>query len=88
MFTLCIVIYASVVSNTPAMDKCWSGLPQEKVTELVTACEDMDKDPIRTCSARKLGPSKWVLLVHELVGSGHIVLPGLPPASAGKAVKL
>ncbi len=82
MFTICYVVYASLVSNENAQWACHINQTQHDLSAAVAMCEAIDHDPIRTCSMKSLGAHKWV------VAARSMELGSTPVVSSSKAVKL
>ncbi|MDD5374448.1 hypothetical protein [Acidithiobacillus sp.] len=65
MFTICFAVYASLVAVEPTEYHCGQ-VSLTQANEMVALCKEADKDPIKTCEARKAGALKWFITVKHI----------------------
>ncbi len=65
LFTVCLSIYASLVAAEPFDYSC-QRIDIAGLTDMTNMCRDIDKDPLRTCEARRVGALKWFITIRLL----------------------
>ncbi len=68
MFTVCVIVFASLVATEPVKADCWAGKSKAQVAGFMAGCQDIAHDPFMTCEPYRLSADKWLFTVRKLEG--------------------
>lgn len=65
MFTICFFLFSSVTAVTPIKQECVVGTRKD-VAEATARCAELDRDPLTTCEAQRMGALKLYVRIRQL----------------------
>lgn len=71
MFTVCIYLFASLVSVDPVSEDCVQATKKD-VAEATAMCSALDKDPLTTCEIQRVGATKFFIRIRRIELSGPV----------------
>ncbi len=66
MFTICILMYGSLMSQYPISTECKEKASFGELRKVAAMCEMADKDPLTTCEMVEVADHRWAVYLRKL----------------------